>query len=89
MGIELIAGTVILWIGAMQVLQGNMTIGELITYNALLAYFLNPIENLIGIQPVMQSALVAGERLNEIFDLDTEKMNRNNIKYLLTRYLEK
>ncbi|WP_434180362.1 peptidase domain-containing ABC transporter [Bacillus thuringiensis] len=73
MGLELIGGTVILWVGAIQVLDGNMTIGELITYNALLAYFLDPIENLIGIQPTMQSALVAGERLNEIFDLDPEK----------------
>lgn len=39
MGVELIGGTVILWVGALQVLKGNMTIGELITYNALLAYF--------------------------------------------------
>ncbi|MDA2530470.1 peptidase domain-containing ABC transporter [Bacillus cereus] len=73
LGIELIGGTVILWVGAIQVLHGNMTIGELITYNALLAYFLNPIENLIGIQPTMQSALVAGERLNEILELEAEK----------------
>lgn len=73
MGLELIGGTIILWVGAVQVLKGNMTIGELITYNALLAYFLDPIENLISIQPKMQSALVAGERLNEIFDLDLEK----------------
>ncbi len=79
-GLELIGGTVILWIGAMQVLKGNMTIGELITYNALLAYFLNPIENLIGIQPTMQSALVAGERLNEIFDLDQEKSQKEDNK---------
>ncbi|MFT2139152.1 peptidase domain-containing ABC transporter [Bacillus cereus] len=76
MGLELIGGTVILWVGALQVLKGNMTIGELITYNALLAYFLNPIENLIGIQPTMQSALVAGERLNEIFDLEAEKSEK-------------
>ena len=56
---------------------GNMTIGELITYNALLVYFLDPIENLISIQPMMQSALIAGERLNEIFDLDVENKTRN------------
>ncbi|PGC10616.1 peptidase domain-containing ABC transporter [Bacillus wiedmannii] len=80
MGLELIGGTVILWVGAIQVLKGNMTIGELITYNALLAYFLNPIENLIGIQPMMQSALVAGERLNEIFDLDAEKSEKEDNK---------
>ena len=39
MGLELIGGTIILWVGSMQVLKGNMTIGELITYNALLVYF--------------------------------------------------
>lgn len=80
MGIELIGGTVILWVGAHQVLQGNMTIGELITYNALLVYFLDPIENLISIQPMMQSALIAGERLNEIFDLDVEKTKQETNK---------
>ncbi|MBE5092043.1 peptidase domain-containing ABC transporter [Bacillus thuringiensis] len=71
--IELIGGVIILWVGANQVLKGNMSIGELITYNALLVYFLNPIQNLIGIQPMMQSAIVAAERLNDIFDLELEK----------------
>ncbi|MGH0556945.1 peptidase domain-containing ABC transporter [Bacillus pretiosus] len=85
MGLELIGGTIILWVGSIQVLRGNMTIGELITYNALLAYFLNPIENLIGIQPTMQSALVAGERLNEIFDLNTEKDEKEHNKVFLKR----
>lgn len=86
MGLELVGGTAILWVGAIQVLNGNMTIGQLITYNALLAYFLNPIENLISIQPTMQSALVASERLNEIFDLDPERdekeYNKVSPKYL-------
>ncbi len=41
---------------------------------------------MIGIQPTMQSALVAGERLNEIFDLDQEKMKKRIIKYLLKNY---
>jgi len=85
MGLELIGGVIILWIGSVQVLKGNMTIGELITYNALLAYFLNPIENLISIQPTMQSALVAGERLNEIFDLKLEKDESEYNKVSLKR----
>ncbi|HEB2442150.1 bacteriocin ABC transporter ATP-binding protein [Bacillus thuringiensis] len=80
MGLDLIGGTVILWVGAVQVLKGAMTIGELITYNALLVYFLNPIENLIGIQPAMQSALVAGERLYEVFDLDVEGEGKEDNK---------
>ncbi|WP_164085716.1 peptidase domain-containing ABC transporter [Bacillus wiedmannii] len=78
--LELIGGLVILWVGATQVLQGNMTIGELITYNALLVYFLDPIENLIELQPKMQSAIVAAERLNEIFELDVEKSENEHRK---------
>ena len=37
----------------------------------------------------MQSALVAGERLNEVFDLDAEKVKKNTIKFLLNSYLGK
>lgn len=71
---------VILWVGAYQVLQGNMTVGQLITYNALLAYFLDPIQNLINLQPMLQSAYVASDRLGEILDLEAEKMDREDKK---------
>ncbi len=73
MGLELIGGLVILWIGAYQVLKGELTLGQLITFNALLGYFLEPIENLIQLQPEMQSAVVAAERLNDILDLPAER----------------
>lgn len=70
--IELLGGVVILWIGANQVLQGDMSVGNLITYNSLLIYFLNPIKNLINLQPQLQTAMVAAERLGEILDLEIE-----------------
>ncbi|WP_448692736.1 ABC transporter transmembrane domain-containing protein, partial [Salmonella enterica] len=71
-GVQLIGGILILWIGGHEVLRGNMTIGQLITYNALLLYFLQPIENLVRLQPSIQSALVAWERVQEILELETE-----------------
>ena len=40
--IELVGGTVILWVGGVSVIQGEMTIGSLITFNSLLVYFLDP-----------------------------------------------
>lgn len=64
---------VILWIGTIQVLNGKISFGELLTFNALLAYFLSPIENIINLQPTLQTAVVAGERLSEILDLSLEK----------------
>lgn len=72
-GIKAIFGVVILWLGGMQVLKGNISMGELLTFNALLAYFLTPIENIINLQPTLQTAVVAGERLGEILDLELEK----------------
>lgn len=72
--VSTIGGTVILWVGVLNVLNGNMTLGSLITFNALLAYFLNPVKNLINLQPTMQTAIVAAERLSEILDLDLEKV---------------
>ena len=77
---ELIGGVVILWVGSMSVISGKMTIGSLITFNSLLVYFLDPIKNLINLQPEMQTAIVAAERLGEILDLDTEKKENESSK---------
>ena len=71
--IELVGGTVILWVGGVSVTQGEMTIGSLITFNSLLVYFLDPVKNLINLQPQMQTAVVAADRLGEILDLEAEK----------------
>lgn len=71
--IELVGGVVILWVGGVSVIKGEMTIGALITFNSLLAYFLDPVKNLINLQPQMQTAVVAADRLGEILDLDAEK----------------
>ena len=54
-------------------LRERLTIGSLITFNSLLAYFLEPVKNLINLQPQMQTAVVAADRLGEILDLEAEK----------------
>ncbi len=71
--VELVGGVVILWVGAVEVINGNLTIGQLITFQSLLVYFLDPVKNLINLQPQLQTAVVAAERLGEILDLDAEK----------------
>lgn len=70
----------ILWIGSIQVLNGKISFGELLTFNALLAYFLTPIENIINLQPTVQTAIVAAERLSEILDLELEKSDKEDKK---------
>ncbi|SDM90269.1 peptidase domain-containing ABC transporter [Lachnospira pectinoschiza] len=78
--VELVGGIVILWVGGVSVIKGEMTIGSLITFNALLAYFLDPVKNLINLQPQMQTAVVAADRLGEILDLEAEKTEVENKK---------
>lgn len=71
--VEAVGGVVILWVGACSVLQGSMTIGSLVSFQALLLYFLDPVKNLINLQPMLQTAMVASDRLGEILDLEIEK----------------
>lgn len=84
--IELIGGVVILWIGGYSVITNEMTIGSLITFNSLLIYFLDPVKNLINLQPQLQTAVVAADRLGEILDLEKEK-NEKEYKKLNTDHL--
>lgn len=78
--IELIGGIVILWVGGVSVIGGEMTVGALITFYSLLAYFLDPVKNLIDLQPQMQTAVVAADRLGEILDLKAEKTEKEHRK---------
>ncbi|MCF8000448.1 MAG: peptidase domain-containing ABC transporter [Halanaerobiales bacterium] len=70
---------ILLWAGGYQVIEGNLTIGQLITFNALLVYFYDPLQNLIKLQPKIQEALVALDRLKEIMVLDKTKTNNETI----------
>jgi len=71
---------ILLWIGANYVLSGNMTIGQLLTFYVMLAYFLDPIKNLIHTQFSIQSAVVAANRMGEIFDVNIEKSKNEDKK---------
>ncbi|MDR1186563.1 MAG: peptidase domain-containing ABC transporter [Bifidobacteriaceae bacterium] len=67
-----VGNAVILWVGAVQVLGGKMSIGELVVFATLLNYFLDPVRNLMGLQPELQSAAVAARRLADVLVLDPE-----------------
>lgn len=62
----------VLWIGANFVMTGEMSLGQLITYNTLLYYFTNPLENIINLQSKLQIAQVANSRLNEVYLVKSE-----------------
>lgn len=80
--VELIGIVIILWVGFKMVLANQVTVGSLITFYALLSYFTEPIKNLIGLQPLMQTAIIAAERLNDILDIEIEPKDTNQQKIL-------
>lgn len=79
--INSIGGVILLWVGGVSVLRGEMSIGEIITFQALVGYFLGPLNNIICLQPQLQSAAVSASRLSEIIDLDIEKTVAEEEKY--------
>ena len=63
-GIETVKGVFgicILWLGGYLALKGDITVGTLLSFNSLLAYFIEPIERMINLQPELQSAMVAAD----------------------------
>lgn len=84
LSVELIGGVLILWIGGIRVIEGTMSLGDLITFNSLLVYFLDPIKNIINLQPQLQTAIVAAKRLGEILELEIEKTDMEDRKILPT-----
>lgn len=70
--VQSIGVAVILWFGFSMVLKGSLPLGSLITFYALLGYFIEPVKNLISLQPTMQTASIAAERLTDILDASVE-----------------
>lgn len=78
-GAQLILNIVILWFGAQLVMNGHISVGQLITFNTLLSYFTNPLENIINLQTKLQSAKVANNRLNEVYLVESELSNNKTL----------
>ena len=66
----------ILWFGTQDVLAGQMTVGSLVAFLAYLSLFYTPINQIHGINHMLQHALAAGERVFEIIDAVPEVSDR-------------
>ncbi len=70
--IDGLGGTIFFWIGSFFILKGQMSLGTLISFNALAGYFTGPLQRLINLQPSLQEAFVSADRIGEILELDPE-----------------
>ena len=67
------APLVLLSLGAYQVLEGHLTLGEMLSINALAAVMLTPMSNLITAAGQVQLLTSYLERLNEVLDAPPEQ----------------
>lgn len=68
----------IYWIGGYLILKDTLSLGELISFNTLTGYFTGPLARFIELQPQIQEAIVAAERIGEIYGLEEEKLKSKN-----------
>lgn len=67
-----VSGNLIFWIGGYLILRDKLSLGQLISFNALVVYFTGPIGRFFGLQTKIQEALVAASRIGEILDKKRE-----------------
>jgi ATP-binding cassette subfamily B protein len=63
----------ILWVGASLVLAHELTIGQLVAFNALMGSVLAPLMGLVGLWSLLNDAGVAMERLGDVLDMEPEQ----------------
>ncbi len=73
-------GTVlILWYGAGEVMEGRLTLGELVLFLSYLALFYVPINQIHSVNHMLQHALAASDRVFEVLDAVPEVVDRPGV----------
>lgn len=79
MSILLIA---VIFLGSNLVLENTITLSQLITYNSLIIFFMEPIKNIINFDLVFKKSRVIIERINDLLSIDKENvlLDMNDLK---------
>lgn len=70
--INSIGNVFILGVGALMIIDGEISIGDLLVFQTLSQFFIEPVQNLVGLQITFQEAQVAMNRLSELMSLERE-----------------
>ena len=69
---NLFSSTFILWYGATLVMDGNLSVGQLMAFNAMIGNVTGPIMGLVDLWPQVQEARIAMDRLNDVYESPSE-----------------
>lgn len=72
-GLRAAATLTLLWTGAKMVLEQELTIGQLMAFNALIGSVMAPVMGLVRIWDELQETLVSMERLGDVLELEPEQ----------------
>ncbi|HKD41643.1 MAG TPA: peptidase domain-containing ABC transporter [Myxococcaceae bacterium] len=77
--LRLVSPLIVLIIGALQVLSGNLSLGTMLALNALAAGFFSPLSNLVSTAGELQLVENYAERLDDVFNAAPEQ-DRTKVK---------
>ena len=76
--LQKISQLLVLWIGASMVLEGKLTLGQLIAFRIISSYVTQPILRLSTVWQTLQELNVSFERLGDIINIKKEKEESEN-----------
>lgn len=68
-----IGNLVIMYLGILQVIQGDISLGSLMAFMTLSGYFMEPVGNIVDLQLDIQEAQISMKRISEILDYEKEE----------------
>ncbi len=81
--IQVTATTAVLWFGAWQVIQDELTIGQLIAFNMLLGNVISPFQRLAVLWNQIQEVIISVERINDVLEAEPEEDWQTNPRQFL------
>jgi HlyB family type I secretion system ABC transporter len=81
--IQTLVTTALLWFGAWQVIQNELTIGQLVAFNMLLGNVISPFQRLIVLWNEFQEVIIAIERIYDVIDTEPEEDLQHQSRQLL------
>ncbi|MBD0389533.1 MAG: peptidase domain-containing ABC transporter, partial [Nostoc sp. C3-bin3] len=71
--IQTFVNTALLWYGATQVINGELTIGQLVAFNMLVGNVLSPFQRLSMLWNQLQEIVISTERINDVLEAEPEE----------------
>lgn len=71
--ISTLGNLILTYLGIMQVINGDITLGTMMAFTTLSGYFMDPIGRLVELQLTIQEANISMKRISEILDYEREQ----------------